>query len=212
MTTMSPPRLWQITLLLVLCLALSYVPQPQEFLDPLCFATRAELDQALDDYLSGQEARRADVELVYGPIESWCTTHITDFSHLFDGYLYPSFNEDIGGWDLSNAKTAAGMFFRATSFNSDISSWDVSNLEDMSGMFAFAASFSVDLSNWSTGKVKYMRAAFDGAESFQECHSFIEWDISSVIDATSMLLGSGCDRQEELVALLGEEAFDETSV
>jgi surface protein len=182
-----------------------------DFASPLCFESRAELDQALDDYLSGDKDRRDDVEFVYGPIRSWCTKHMTDFSHLFDGYSHPSFNEAIDGWDMSSAKTTSGMFFRADAFNQDISSWDMSSVEDMSGMFAFATSFDQDLSKWSTGHVKTMRSAFEGAESFTKCQGILQWDTRCVDETSSMLLNTGCGslHKESLLTLLGNEAYEE---
>ncbi len=64
-----------------------------------------------------------------------------------------SFNQDIGGWDVSNVTTMERMFSGASSFNQDIGGWDVSNVIKINGMFLEAESFNQDLSNWNVSKV-----------------------------------------------------------
>ena len=64
-----------------------------------------------------------------------------------------SFNQDIGGWDVSSVKTTRDMFYGDNhqirpKFNQDISNWDVSNVEDMHGMFFGATAFTKDLTRW----------------------------------------------------------------
>ena len=62
--------------------------------------------------------------------------------------LFSSFNQNIGGWDVSNVTDMYGMFYDATSFNQDIGYWDVSNVTDMVFMFFEATSFNQDISSW----------------------------------------------------------------
>jgi len=54
-----------------------------------------------------------------------------------------SFNDQIGGWDVSSVTDMKFMFYRASSFNQDISTWDVSSVKDMSALFMVASSFNV---------------------------------------------------------------------
>ena len=68
-------------------------------------------------------------------------------------YYNPSFNQDIGTWDVSNVTDMSGTFSSSTSFNQDLSSWEVSNVIRMGGMFSFASSFNQDLSAWVVHKV-----------------------------------------------------------
>jgi surface protein len=56
-----------------------------------------------------------------------------------------AFNQDIGGWDVSNVTDMQAMFAYADSFNQDISDWDVSNVTNFDWMFYGAQSFNQSL-------------------------------------------------------------------
>jgi surface protein len=47
-----------------------------------------------------------------------------------------AFNQDIGGWDVSNVTRMVSMFWNAASFNQDIGRWDVLNVTNMNYMFS----------------------------------------------------------------------------
>ena len=90
----------------------------------LCFATSQELLLAVDAYLSNPLDEM--VLDTYGPIESWCVSEVTDFDNLFDADRNPlaaTFNEDIGGWNVSNSESMFAMFEGAREFNQDLSGW-----------------------------------------------------------------------------------------
>jgi surface protein len=59
-----------------------------------------------------------------------------------------SFNQNIGGWNVSNVTDMSYMFTNARAFNTDISSWDVRNVNEMSYMFQNATSFNQDIRYW----------------------------------------------------------------
>ena len=75
---------------------------------------------AVKDYLEGGEKKDAIVKM-YGPIEDWTTSEVTDMSRMF--YRAESFNQDISKWDTSNVTDMSGMFCEATSFNLENAPW-----------------------------------------------------------------------------------------
>ena len=119
------------------------------------------------------------------------TSRITDMSYLFEGAA-TSFNQDIGGWDVSNVTNMRWMFCNATSFNQYIGSWDVSKVTDMRGMFYKATTFSQYIGSWDVSNVTDMGGMFARASSFnQEIGS---WDVSNVKYKNDMFLD--CPIQE----------------
>lgn len=126
------------------------------------------------------------VHPIYGPVERWDTSQVTDMSKLFNGAL--QFNADLSRWDTSKVTTMRYMFGNAEAFNSDLSGWDTSQVVDMMGLFAGATSFNRDLSRWNTSAVQEMSNMFGGAEQFQGDVS--SWDTSHVNNMTSMFLNA----------------------
>ena len=160
---------------------------------------------------------RAQAMTVYGRIEEWETSEVTDMSDLF--ILQTNFNDDIIRWDVSQVTNMGGMFRGATSFNQslnrwevsrvtnmkhmfcgatlfnkDLSGWDVSSVTYMSGMFIHATSFNQDLSGWDVSRVTSMSIMFYGATSFNQDLS--GWDVSSVTDMSSMFSGATAFNQD----------------
>ena len=72
-----------------------------------------------------------------------------------------SFNQNIGGWDVSSVTNMMVMFSYATSFNQDIGGWDVSSVTNMSLMFYDASSFNQDLSGWCVTNIGTKPIDFD---------------------------------------------------
>mmetsp|Transcript_1859 Transcript_1859/g.4083 ORF Transcript_1859/g.4083 Transcript_1859/m.4083 type:complete len:241 (+) Transcript_1859:266-988(+) len=189
--------------------------------DYLCFETRSELDQAVQDYLGTDDVpRKQEVTLLYGPIRNWCVDQITDFDFLF-AYA-TDFNEPLDGWNMSAATDLQGMFFHATAFNQDLSAWDVSHVTNMHGMFAFATTFDQNVQAWDTSAVTSMHSMFLGATQFggsdsrssssnTNCHALTTWDTRSLQETDMMLRGTRCTAQDDLLFMLGEEAFVSSS-
>ena len=70
-----------------------------------------------------------------------------------------TFNENIGGWDVSSVTNMEGMFRSAAAFNQDIGGWDVSSVTDMSSMFYAASAFNQNLCGWAEHNFPYSYAA-----------------------------------------------------
>lgn len=79
---------------------------------------RAELVRSMDLYLSGNVE---SVETLYGPLEDWDVSYITDFSELIDARgrnpAAASFNVDLSRWNVSAATSTFAMFRGARQFN-----------------------------------------------------------------------------------------------
>merc|ERR1712154_585823 len=79
------------------------------------------------------------VEYIYGRIECWDTSQVTDMNNMFG---YSSFNQDLSCWDTSKVTNMNDMFNNAKEFDQDLSCWDTSRVKYMSHMFEDAEKFN----------------------------------------------------------------------
>ena len=119
---------------------------------------------------------------VYGDINTWDVSGITDMSGLFESQT--EFNSEIGNWDVSNVLTMENMFRSARTFNQDIGQWDVGQVKNMEKMFLNAALFNKDIGNWSTDNVTNMADMFNGTRVFNQ--DIGQWNVSSVTTMANM--------------------------
>lgn len=91
---------------------------------------------------------------------------VTSMHTMFSGAA--SFNQDIGGWGVSNVTDMSYMFMGAASFDQDIGGWDTSSVTNMYFMFNSASSFDQDISGWDTSSVTNMGYMFSSATSFNQ--------------------------------------------
>lgn len=116
------------------------------------FATKEELMNAVDNFLSGQNSTPS-LEDTYGNISRCNVSQIQDFSYLFalsHNDLNCNFNEDVSRWDVRSATNMSGMFEHATEFRGDLSKWNVSRATDMSYFMKEVTYFDSNLSKWDT--------------------------------------------------------------
>ena len=135
---------------------------------------------------TGTPTEKQQALKVYGEINTWNTTQVTDMSRLFQGK--ESFNDDISNWDVRNVTNMHEMFYDATSFNGDIGAWNVGNVTNIKAMFRNANAFNQDIGSWDVSSVTNMNYVFSGATSFNGDIS--SWDVSNVIAMTNMFSGA----------------------
>jgi len=148
---------------------------------------------------------QATVEGFYGPISSWNTSLVTDFSRLFEGRT--SFDADISLWDTSAALHMDGMF-AGTSFNQNIASWDVSSVLTMSKMFMGNTAFNQPIGGWNVSSATDLSEMFSGSTAFDQDIS--AWNVTNVVEISNMILGASSFPGNSLcpwgVVLLGSNA------
>ena len=93
------------------------------------FQTRSELTSAVNEWVTNQ----SNATLIYGEINTWDVSNITDFSYLFENQT--NFNSDISNWDVSSGTDFSYMFSEASAFNQNIGDWDVSNGTNFHAVF-----------------------------------------------------------------------------
>jgi surface protein len=89
-----------------------------------------------------------------------------------------TFNQNIGGWDVSNVTDMSRMFRSAAAFNQNISGWDVSSVTNMLEMFYLATNFNQNIGGWDVSSVTDMEGMFNSASIFDQ--NIGSWDISNV--------------------------------
>ena len=126
------------------------------------------------------------VDKMYGPVEDWDTSNVTDMSRLFNWAV--RFDGDLSRWDTSKVTNMSYMFYEAMSFNCDLSRWDTSKVTDMSYMFHGATEFNGFLTRWDTSNVTDMSYMFCDATSFDRDIS--RWVTPKLIHSSRMFEGA----------------------
>jgi surface protein len=190
---------WVHAALLLLFISLPFVIQAQTQ-DGNFYLHENEITIVCDEAETGETGtingteytKRSKDQITNDNAATTCTSGIENMRELFNNET--SFNQDIGGWDVSSVTTMRQMFYRANNFNQQIGSWDVSNVTNMRWMFDGAAAFDQDISGWNVSSVTDMGAMFDDANAFNQ--DIGDWDVSSVSDMTSMFSGADAFDQD----------------
>ena len=153
---------------------------------PGFFLTRADLDSAINDWISDAQA----AENTHNHISTWDTSRITSFDGLLENEA--SFNEDIPAWDTRAVTNMGSMFSGANAFNGDVSGWDTSSVTNMGSMFNDATVFNGNVSSWDTSSATTMGNMFKEAEAFNG--DVGNWDVGNVQSMVGMFRGSGFDQ------------------
>ena len=165
------------SVLLVLCQCATFVPTL--FVESA--TTRAgstfkirnnNIRKAVRLWISDQRTARR----VYGAIQNWDTSQVTQMDSLFLGA--DGFSEDLSRWDVSNVKSMQWIFYNSANFKGDVSGWDVSEVTDMTMAFAYSKNFQGDVSRWDTSRVKSLWYTF--AYSHDVSANISHWNTGSV--------------------------------
>ena len=134
--------------------------------------------------LSMSEYRLEELCEIYGPIEQWDTSFVTNMSTLFKNCH--TFNKDISRWDVSSVTNMSKMFEFCYKFNQPIQHWDVSSVENTSGMFSYAITFNQPIGRWknNTSNLRNTSDMFHMASVFNQ--PLGEWNVSNVKDMSGM--------------------------
>jgi surface protein len=120
------------------------------------------------------------------PIGGWDVSRVVDMFFMFQNA--GRFNQPIGGWDVSNVASMESMFAGAEAFNQPIGGWDVSNVASMESMFAGAEAFNQPIGGWDVFRVENMSGMFAGAEEFNQ--PIGDWDVFRVENMSGMFAGA----------------------
>lgn len=160
--------------------------------DP-CFSDSKEFHQAIGNLT--QPERRPYVLARFGPVESWCTSKVSDMSWAFGAHSFAEsmttgsdFNGDISRWDVSRVTKMDYMFYTAHKFNQDLSRWNVERVTSLQSTFDKASSFQQDISSWNVSQVNNMGSLFYCATSFNQDLS--SWDVGRVMRMDSTFEGA----------------------
>ena len=77
--------------------------------------TNATIRRAVRDYSNSRS--RAVVTKLFGKIENWDVSNVTDMSHAFNHKDCKYFNQPLNNWNVSKVTDMNSMFNDASSFN-----------------------------------------------------------------------------------------------
>ena len=155
------------------------------------FTTIEELRKAVDlCFRQSLYSKQAKALKIYGPINTWDVSQITNMSYLFKGIKW--FNGNINDWDVSNVTDMSYMFSGCIDFNRPLDKWDVSKVTNMGYMFygcnsLFGYNFFMkrgDISGWNVSNVTNMEGMFANCVDLK--FSLNSWDVSNVTNMSYM--------------------------
>jgi len=104
---------------------------------------KTELQIAVDKWIEDEVTALS----VYGEINTWDTSLVTDMSRLFESKV--TFNDNINGWDTSNVTDMARMFHKAENFNQNLSNFNFESLNPVDSMLNMLKYSGIDVSNYN---------------------------------------------------------------
>ena len=102
-----------------------------------------------------------------------------------------SFNQPIGGWDVSSVTNMWGILYGATAFNQPIGDWDVSSVTNLYGMLNEASSFNQPIDSWDVSSATEMGYMFGNASDFNQ--NISSWQFNDDLSLFGFINNSGLD-------------------
>ena len=142
---------------------------------------KSQLVEALWNYNHYKE-RAIDI---YGYINTWDVTAITDMSNIFENLK--DINENINDWDTSNVVNMSCMFKGCHYFNNGGEALKIKTdkVEDMSCMFEECLRLDVEIC-FETKNVKYMEYMFSECIRFDNGDKELKFDTHNVVNMSCM--------------------------
>ena len=132
---------------------------------------------------------KTEAEILFGPIQSWDVSRVTNLDAVFSNFNDVNFNSAIAlNWNVSRVTSMSGTFLGANKFNMDISFWNVANVTNMYQLFKGATAFDKNLNNWNVGNVRNMGEMFYAASSVKSNLSL--WNVANVANFGSMFFNA----------------------
>jgi hypothetical protein len=126
----------------LLALFVAYLGQSRG--QPTCFRDNTELRNAVLAFEGNPNSTESD----YGsPIGTWCVKDVTDFTEIFSNI---NLDEDLSGWDVSNATSFRSMFSESSMTGIGLGSWNTSQVQDFGRMFFRNSPIGSDIGLWDT--------------------------------------------------------------
>ena len=126
-------------------------------------------------------------------VSGWDVSNATDLSYTF-AYCYPFAGTGMSGWDVGNVTTMANMLnWCYLAFNPDISGWDTHSLTTMANMCLTCNTFNRSLAAWDVTGVTTMANFTDGAHWSTANYSatLIGWESQAVQTGVALNVGTG---------------------
>lgn len=124
-------------------------------------------------------------------INNWVMGSFTSIAQFFMGNS--SFNQPVGGWNVSNNTNGDLLFFQCTIFNQNISAWNVAKFITMNSMFGQAAAFNnggdSGINNWNTIALQQIDSMMNGAAGFT--HTLANWIADLITSANQAFRSMG---------------------
>ena len=143
--------------------------------------TKQDLEDAVECFM---EDRKSAI-IIFGHMNTWDVSKITDMSCLFQWHTY--FNEDISSWDVSNVTNMESMFEGCEVFNYPLNNWNVSKVTNMNSMFKKCETFNMPLDKWNVSQVTDMSNMFYMCRNFNK--TINNWKVSSLKEFNCMFPG-----------------------